>query len=164
MPKPAGFRRKPKPEVMPRCCRLVWVLSNRNQPKATTATTARIWKIQARAWGSVSREPRRCEEEVTGMGALSRWPPAEHGRRRGHRHPPGDGRRSGRSAHRRRVLHAPLVPQGVEPPLDLQLTAGAHVAIEDFRVVAHLLDDPHRPVAWQLQVLAVFALGAQQPG
>src|SRR5690606_41277385 len=46
------------------------------QPKAITAATARIWKIQARAWGSVNSEPCRREEVATGIGALSRWPEA----------------------------------------------------------------------------------------
>src|SRR5690606_39409305 len=88
MPKPAGLSRKAKPEVMPRCCRLVWVLSNRNQPKAITAATARIWKIQARAWGSVNSEPCRREEVATGIGALSRWPeaPAADNHRRSEEH------------------------------------------------------------------------------
>ncbi|MNQ05358.1 hypothetical protein D3C85_180930 [compost metagenome] len=58
MPNPALLLRKENPEVIPRFSRLVWVLSNRNQPIATTAITAMIWNSHARTLGSVQTDPR----------------------------------------------------------------------------------------------------------
>src|SRR5690606_9601241 len=77
---------------------------------------------------------------------------------------PREGAMAWRSAHRRCVLQTTLVPQGIEATLDLQLAAGTDVAIEDFRIVADLLDDLYGPVLRQLQVLAEVTLGAQQAG
>src|SRR3546814_14636547 len=58
------------------------------------------------------------------------------------------------STYRRGVLHAAVVPQGIEATFDLQLAAGADVSIEDFTIVTVLLDDLLRPVLRQPQTLA----------
>src|SRR3546814_2059886 len=68
------------------------------------------------------------------------------------------------STYRRGVLHAAVVPQGIEATFDLQLAAGADVSIEDLAIVTDLLDDLHRPVLRQLQILAIFPLHTQQAG
>src|SRR6202789_3265115 len=43
---------------------------------------------------------------------------------------------------RRRVLQAALVPQSVQPALDLERRAFADIALEGFAVIADRLDDP----------------------
>src|SRR4051795_8813504 len=57
-----------------------------------------------------------------------------------------------RSADRDAVLQTALYPERVKAALDLERRTLADVALEDFAVVAHVLDDPHhqslvRPVA-----------------
>src|SRR3989338_3066586 len=155
--------------MIPRWARLCCVLSNRYQPNAMTAITAMIWKSHARICGSVHTEPRgRGTLAVVCITALLEAP-RPHGRAQGSldqnntRAPePAHGGRW--SAHWRCVLQTTLVPQGVEATLDLQIATGADIAIEGFGVVTHLLDDLHRPVLRQFQVLAELAFGAEQAG
>ncbi len=52
----------------------------------------------------------------------------------------------------RRVLDTALVPQSVETACDLQRAACTDVAIEDFAVIAHALDDIIGPVIGQAEV------------
>src|SRR2546426_4355569 len=58
--------------------------------------------------------------------------------------------RSERPAHpspdRRRVLEPALCPQVIEAAGDLQRRSLADVALEHFPIIAHVLDDAHRPV------------------
>src|SRR3954454_16137346 len=70
---------------------------------------------------------------------------------------------SGSSPYRRRVLDAAGAPQLVEAARDAEFRAGADVALVDFAVIADMPDDARRPIFCQAEVLAVSALGADQP-
>src|SRR5438132_11990105 len=67
------------------------------------------------------------------------------------------------SPDRRRVLNATLTPQPVDAAADAEPRAGPDVALEDFTIVADMLDDAHRPVLGQAELLAEIALGPDQP-
>src|SRR5947209_19292741 len=66
------------------------------------------------------------------------------------------------SSDRRRVLDAALGPEPVDAAADSELRARSHIALEYFAVVADLLDDAHRPVLGQTELLAEIALDAQE--
>src|SRR3984885_965836 len=63
-----------------------------------------------------------------------------------------------RSADRRSVLDAALVPKLIEAAGDLQRRTGADVAIEGFAVVADRLDDPDHPILGQAELFAEIAV------
>src|SRR6186713_1584796 len=65
--------------------------------------------------------------------------------------------------YRRRVLHATRVPQLVHPARDLQLRLLADVALVHLAVIADVADDADDPVLGEAELLAVIALGADQP-
>src|SRR4029077_19403653 len=62
----------------------------------------------------------------------------------------------------RRVENSAGIPELVQPARDAELGTGADVALIDLAVVADVLDDAHRPVLGQVDVLAVLALGADE--
>src|SRR5258708_33518852 len=64
-----------------------------------------------------------------------------------------------RSADRRRVLDAALVPEVVEAAGDAELGAGADIAIERLAVVADRLHDPRYPILGQAELFAKIAVG-----
>src|SRR6516165_9912246 len=66
-----------------------------------------------------------------------------------------------RSADRRRVLDSPLAPEVVEAARDLELGAGADIAVKGFAVIADRLDDLGEPVLGQPKLLAEIAVGAE---
>src|SRR5262249_14829014 len=63
---------------------------------------------------------------------------------------------------RRRVLDAALGPEPIDAAADAELRPRSHIALEDFAIVADLLDDAHHPVLGQTELLAEIALDAQQ--
>src|SRR5215470_4803217 len=63
------------------------------------------------------------------------------------------------SPDRRRVLDATLVPQPVDAAADAEPRAAADVALEDFTIIADMLDDTHHPIFGQPELLAEIALG-----
>src|SRR5438270_3407179 len=67
------------------------------------------------------------------------------------------------SPDRRRVLNATLGPQPVDAAADAKPRAGADIALEDFTIVADMLDDAHHPVLGQPELLAEIALSPDQP-
>src|ERR1039458_8069652 len=67
-----------------------------------------------------------------------------------------------RSADRRRVLDAALVPQFVQTAVDFQRRVLPDIAFERLAVIADELDDADRPVLAQAQLLAVIAFGADE--
>src|SRR5262245_36673684 len=66
------------------------------------------------------------------------------------------------SPDRRRVLDAALGPQPIDAAADAELRPGAHVAFEHLAVIPDLLDDAHRPVLGQTELLAEIAFDAQE--
>src|SRR5262252_4767092 len=66
------------------------------------------------------------------------------------------------STDRRGVLNTTLGPKRIEAARDLQRRALAEIALEDFPVIADVLDDAVDPVLGQPQLFAVIAFGAQQ--
>src|SRR5439155_4607854 len=72
-------------------------------------------------------------------------------------------RRPMRSADRRRVLNAALVPELIEAAGNSELGAGTDVAIERFAVIADRLDDADHPILGQAELLTEIAVGAEHP-
>src|SRR5499427_11105648 len=66
------------------------------------------------------------------------------------------------SPDRRRVLNATLGPQPVDAAADAEPRAAPDIALEDFTIVADMLDDAHHPVLGQAELLAEIALGPDQ--
>src|SRR4051812_25173881 len=67
-----------------------------------------------------------------------------------------------RSADRNTVLQTALCPERVKAALDLERRTLADVALKDFAVVAHVLDDLRHPVVGQASCFAEFALCAEE--
>src|SRR5262245_59834252 len=66
------------------------------------------------------------------------------------------------SPDRRRVLNAALGPQPVDAAADAEARAGPDIAVEALTVIADMLDDAHRPILGQPELLAEIALGPDQ--
>src|SRR5262245_48033695 len=64
---------------------------------------------------------------------------------------------------RRRILDAALGPQPVDAAADAELRPRPHVAVEHLAVIADLLDDAHRPILGQAELLAEIAFDAKEP-
>src|SRR3954463_8517221 len=67
-----------------------------------------------------------------------------------------------RSADWDAVLQPALVPERVKAALDLERRTLADVALKDFAVVAHVLDDPHPPIVGQASGFAELSLRAEE--
>src|SRR5262245_27426844 len=65
------------------------------------------------------------------------------------------------SADRRRVLDSALVPEVVQAARNVELGAGADIAVERFTVVADMLDDAHHPVLGEAELFAEVAVAAE---
>src|SRR5512147_1494016 len=69
--------------------------------------------------------------------------------------------KSAGSADRRRVLDSALVPEVVQAAGNLQLRAGADIAVKGLAVIADGLDDPVEPVLGEAELFAEIAVGAE---
>src|SRR5215510_10999701 len=63
---------------------------------------------------------------------------------------------------RRGVLNSPLGPQPIDAAADTEPRASPDVALKRLAVVADMLDDAHRPILGQADLLAEIAFGADQ--
>src|SRR3982750_1341914 len=67
-----------------------------------------------------------------------------------------------RSADWDAVLQPAVHPERVKAALDLERRTLADVALKDFAVVAHVLDDPHPPIVGQASGFAELSLRAEE--
>src|SRR3569833_4193706 len=65
------------------------------------------------------------------------------------------------SADRRGVLDSSFIPKLVQSSSDLQLGAGAYIALIGLAIIADSLDDPREPVLCQAQLFTEIAVGAE---
>src|SRR6266545_5597089 len=131
MAKPAGSRRKPKPERIWRDARFWRVFVHRNAPASTSAARRASWYSLAR--------PDRVDHE-RGDFLTPRRPPLPQ-RRRVHE-----------AALRPELVHAARQPEGRVRP---------HVRLEALAVVPHLLHDSVGPVLLEPEQPARVLAGAQ---
>src|SRR3977135_1568937 len=64
--------------------------------------------------------------------------------------------RSGQSSHRWRVHQPPLRPEPIVVAIELERALAAEVALEHLAVIAHALDDTHRPSFRHAERIAEF--------
>src|SRR5690349_20976633 len=134
MLKPAGARRKSKPDLIGRASRFAPTLRAMCTPTATSNSATRPWRLHARRRST----RRRARHGASPTGAAS-WAITT---------------RAGGLADRRRVHQAALRPQVVDAARQADRCLGAQVALEALAVVAHLLDDAVGPLLVEPEQLA----------